>query len=90
MSGQPDAPDIETLSAWLVDRLARDLRLAPARIDVHAHFSAFGLDSVSAVQIAGDLEDLLHRRLPDTLLWEHPSVHALATRLAAPDAEQER
>lgn len=72
----------EEIAGWLVRQLGRELKLDPGRIDPDAHFTALGLDSVTAVTIAGDLEDWLGRRLPDSLLWDHPSVRALAGFLA--------
>jgi acyl carrier protein len=40
------------------------------------------LDSISALTIAGDLEDMLGMQLPATLLWDSPTINDLADSLA--------
>ncbi|WP_460366152.1 beta-ketoacyl synthase N-terminal-like domain-containing protein, partial [Actinocorallia lasiicapitis] len=42
----------------------------------------FGLASRDAVAIAGELEELLGRPLPATLVWEHPTISRLAAALS--------
>jgi acyl carrier protein len=61
------------------------LDIERAEIDIGAPFSAFGLDSLKAVSLAGELETWLGRSLPPTLLWDYPTIDALATHLATPD-----
>jgi hypothetical protein len=52
-------------------------------------FVQFGMDSVHAMMMVGDLEDLLGRRLSPTLAWAFPTVGAMAEHLVqeAPAAE---
>ena len=45
-------------------------------------FAGFGLGSLQAVGLAGDLEDWLGRPLSPTLVYEHPTIEALARHLA--------
>jgi len=52
-------------------------------------FAAFGLDSVTMVGIAAELEKWLHRPLPQTLLYEAPTIARLADSLSA-DPQKER
>jgi len=40
------------------------------------------LDSVAAVGLAGELEDWLDVELPATILWDYPTIAALAEYLA--------
>jgi amino acid adenylation domain-containing protein/thioester reductase-like protein len=68
---------------WLVGQVAQRLRLTPNTIDVSQPFASFGLDSVQAVSLAGDLENWLGRSLPPTLVWDHPTIADLAHHLAA-------
>ncbi|MCX4903187.1 beta-ketoacyl synthase N-terminal-like domain-containing protein [Streptomyces sp. NBC_00878] len=42
-----------------------------------------GLTSRDAVALTADLSELAGRRLPDTLLWEAPTIDTLVTRLGA-------
>jgi acyl carrier protein len=68
----------EWISAWIV----RELKLDPARLDRDATFVRYGMDSVRAMMLVGDLEDHLTRRLSPTLAWDHPTLNALAGHLA--------
>jgi acyl transferase domain-containing protein/acyl-CoA synthetase (AMP-forming)/AMP-acid ligase II/NADPH:quinone reductase-like Zn-dependent oxidoreductase/acyl carrier protein len=70
------------LRAWLVAQVAAELGMPAADVDVQAPFSSFGIDSVRAVGLSGELEDRVGRRLPATLLYEYPTIAALAAHLA--------
>jgi acyl carrier protein len=70
------------LSDWISGWLVRELKLGSAAPDRDATFIAYGMDSVHAMMLVGDLEDLLNRRLPPTLAWDHPTANKLAAHLA--------
>lgn len=76
--------DLETetlaqqLELALTGMLAKTLRIAAAEIDVDRPLPHYGLDSIDAVTLAGDLEDWLNIELPSTLLWDYPTVAAIA------------
>lgn len=72
----------EVISNWLIATLAKRLELDPQTIDTQKDFIDYGLSSLEAVNISGDLEIFLSRRLSPTLLWEHSSIEALSTALA--------
>jgi amino acid adenylation domain-containing protein len=72
---------------WLVARLARQLQRPRETIGVDQPFASFGLDSVSMVTIAAELEKWLGRQLPQTLLYDVPTIARLAQSLA-PDPER--
>ncbi|KVE37888.1 acyl carrier protein [Burkholderia sp. TSV86] len=81
------AADIGTLSEasirnWLVERLAKQLKVDRASIDTSKRFDAYGLDSIVAVQVSGDLEKVVEQRLSPALLFEHGSIDDLAHYLA--------
>jgi hypothetical protein len=46
------------------------------------------MDSMTAVLLAGDLETHLGRTLPPTLMYDHPSIAALAAHLADGTGEE--
>ncbi len=75
------------LRAWLVARIAATLRVDPAAIDDRAPLADLGLSSTDAVTLSGELEELLGRDLSPTLVYEHPSIAALADHLARPEEE---
>lgn len=66
----------------LVTRIGAALDMPRERVDVDQPLMLFGLDSIKAVEIAGELERTLGGSLPPTLLFEHPNIRALAGALA--------
>src|SRR3982751_6090326 len=72
----------EALHDWIRGWLARELKLAPEEIAADKTFVRYGMDSVHAMMLVGDLEEHLKRRLPPTLAWTYPTVEALAAHLA--------
>ncbi|WP_257450671.1 non-ribosomal peptide synthase/polyketide synthase, partial [Archangium lipolyticum] len=70
------------MQALLVELMAETVSQPAANIDVHQPFVQYGLDSVASVRLVGELESRLGRKLPATLVWEHPNIEALARHLA--------
>jgi acyl carrier protein len=73
---------VETLQAWMIMRLSEELNLAPADIDARRPLLSYGVDSVVAFSLTGELADLLGRELPTTLFWDLPTLEGLAFYLA--------
>jgi acyl carrier protein len=73
---------IASLTSWLIDWLARELRIDRSSIDPGQSFLSYGMDSVQAMTMVGDLESMLMLRLPPTLIWDYPDIGALAAHLA--------
>ena len=71
-----------TIRDWLARRLARQLKVDPSTIDVTRSFEDYGLDSIVAVRVSGELEKLIERRLSPALLFDHHSIQALSRHLA--------
>src|SRR5690606_11478123 len=54
------------------------LRLAPHRVDADRGLFAMGLDSLMAIDVKTRLESLCARTLPSTVVFNFPTVDALA------------
>lgn len=76
------APTAEEIEIWLTVKFSEMLGLQTKDIDVHEPFARYGLGSIQAVSLTGDLEDWLELQLPSTLLWDYSTIEALAKRLA--------
>jgi 8-amino-7-oxononanoate synthase len=70
------------ITNWLIDQLGERLDMPVSEIDIHKDFTEYGLNSIEAVNLSGNLENFLGRRLDPTLLWDYPNIHALALYLA--------
>ena len=66
------ATSIGLFKTWLIDWLARELGIEREKIDASQSFLGYGMDSVQAMTMVGDLEANLEVRLPPTLAWDFP------------------
>ncbi|MET8629335.1 acyl carrier protein [Kitasatospora sp. NPDC004669] len=72
-----------TLREWIVERVARHVEMDPAGLSVSVPLATYGLDSVVALSLCGDIEEEYGVELEPTLAWDYPTVEALADHLAA-------
>lgn len=70
------------IETWLVARLADALGVSVEEIDARAPLNDYGLGSVEALALVGDLEAWLGVALEPTLLWDHDTLAALAVHVA--------
>jgi acyl carrier protein len=70
------------LRDWLIDEVATLLGRPAESIDHAAPFGDDGLDSVSGLTLAAAIEDHLGVEVDPTIVWDHPSIDALAEFLA--------
>jgi acyl carrier protein len=75
-------PTAEAIADWVIGELSERLGVDPEEIDPRRPFAFYGLDSAEAVILAGELEEWLGCTLSATLLWEYPTIEALAGYLA--------
>jgi len=75
-------PSEKQIRDHLVAEIADVMGLALERVDSREPFAAFGIASVEAVHLVGKLESWLGLELDPTLLWDHPTIDALAKHLA--------
>ena len=73
---------VSEIQAWLVSYLAKLLENEPDEIDVTIPFDRYGLDSAAAVGMTGDLEEWLGYELDPTLIYDYPTIEALAGHLS--------
>jgi acyl carrier protein len=70
--------DAEKMRSWLAARAAHYAKLDPSEIDYDTPLSQYGLDSVSAVSMAVDIEDEFGVQLDLETLWGFRTVNRLA------------
>src|SRR3569623_505875 len=80
--GGADMPSEKQIRAHLDAEIADVMGLALKRVYSREPFAAFGIASVEAVHLVGKLESWLGLELDPTLLWDHPTIDALAKHLA--------
>jgi 6-methylsalicylic acid synthase len=79
------AMDPDELAGQLVsavrDQVAVEIKLDPAELDTRRPLMEMGLDSVMTLVIRRRLEKLFRTPLPATLLWNRPTINAIAEYL---------
>ncbi|MER5641540.1 acyl carrier protein [Kitasatospora sp. NPDC002227] len=71
----------ESLTVWLADRIAVYLKRNPSEIDPTVPLAEYGLNSVAALGLCGDIEEDFDLILEPTAAWDYPTVEALAGHL---------
>lgn len=72
---QPMMAEIETwMTQWLVARAGVD----PADVDLEKPFADYGLDSMTAVEMSGEIEDWSGVELTPIVAWNYPTVSRLS------------
>jgi len=70
------------ISAWIRERIAKDLGSEPSAIDPEVTFDRIGLDSLALLGVLGDLASELDIEIETSVLFDHPTISGLAAHLA--------
>ncbi len=68
---------------WLIERVADYTERAPHQVDPAIPLAELGMDSVSAVALCGEIEDRWLLDIDPTLVFEYPTIAAIATYLTS-------
>src|SRR5690606_34095753 len=80
---------LEGLEPTLIAAAARCLRVKPEDIDPRAPLARYGLDSLSALELATAIGDALGIEVAEDWLLDSPSIRSLARRVLEQAAPQE-
>jgi acyl carrier protein len=72
----------DQIQEWMIEYLARELKLSRSAIDVDAPFETFAMDSAAAVAMTGELEDWLRCRIDPTTVYDYPTIAQMSRYLA--------
>ena len=79
----------EQIETWITDWLVERAGVTPQTVDRDKPFAEYGLDSLTAVELAEELEGQLHIRLNPTLTWNYPTLALLSRHLAGQVGREE-
>ncbi|MFI7672095.1 beta-ketoacyl synthase N-terminal-like domain-containing protein [Actinophytocola sp. NPDC049390] len=77
-TGLPPGELRDRLVVEVARHVATEIRMAPEELDLRRPLAEMGLDSVMTLVIRRRLEKTFRLALPATLLWNHPTVVAIA------------
>ena len=87
----PDGPHLDpatgqldeaVIREWLIAKLAKVVGIPISEVDPALNFVEYGLDSMQAIRLSGDLERRVGFELPPILLYDYPTIDTLARYLA--------
>lgn len=71
----------QSIESWLIAKISDWLAIDASDIDRTEPTTNYGMNSMTAMTMAGELEDWLDIELEGTVLFDHPSVEALTRYL---------
>ena len=77
------APSAAAIRDWLIAELAGELVIAPSEVDIQQPCTYYGLASVEGATMADKLEQWLGRPVPLGLVWDCPTIEAVAGHLGS-------
>jgi len=63
---------------WLASKVAGMLQVSPEEIDVREDLDFYGLESVEAITLSGELSEWIGRDLSPTIIREYPTIADIA------------
>jgi acyl carrier protein len=82
MPRQDDEAELPPFRDWLIERLAFYLNYDPAHLDPTVSLADYGLDSVYAVAVRGDVRDRFGIHLDERTVPRDSSVNLLVSIMA--------
>jgi len=73
----------EDIEDWLVEKLVEVAKLNVDDVDVTEPLASYGINSVDAVHLSGELEDWLGYEIPSSIIYQFPTIEALANHLSS-------
>ena len=67
----------------VIELIARELKMCAGQISLEMPLIEMGIDSMSAMIIAGELEQMWSIKLPETLLWDCETPRVLIAQVEA-------
>jgi len=78
---EPEPLTQAALNEWLIRKIADATGMSIDEINIDTTFADFGLDSRTAVSMSAELERLIGRELPPTLIWDYPTIKEVSKHL---------
>lgn len=74
--------DEEAIKNWLLHRMAKHLKKDVTELDSATPFENYGLDSMFAVRVTGELEKVVELRLSPALFFENSCIDDVAKEIS--------
>lgn len=89
MDGDHASRSEQEISDWLVAYIARLLEFEPEEVKTGIPLGRYGLDSIGAAALTGELSQWLGTKVEPALLYQHRTIAALSRFLGQSCNERE-
>jgi acyl carrier protein len=79
---QPENFCFLEIKSWLLSQLGKQLRINSEQIDSQKSLTDYGLDSLIAIDLSGELSNILGFQLPPDIVLNYPTIDSLSLYLA--------
>ncbi|MGB5928658.1 MAG: beta-ketoacyl synthase N-terminal-like domain-containing protein, partial [Cyclobacteriaceae bacterium] len=76
--------------AFLREKIAAHNQVNGQSVDVHAPLEQYGLDSLAAVKLSGELSRLTGMEIQPTIVYDYPSISQIASYLTGEEGKTEK
>jgi len=87
-SGDEPSKSREEIEEWLVERVMEVTHKELDDIDVSVQLINYGVNSIDAAILSGDLEEWLGRELPASIIYQFPTIEALSAHLSGENDDE--
>ena len=87
-SGDEPSKSREEIEEWLVERIMEMTHKELDDIDVSVQLINYGVNSIDAAILSGDLEEWLGRELPASIIYQFPTIEALSAHLSGENDDE--
>lgn len=81
---------VAELGVWLREKVATYLNLPLEAVDVDVPLPEYGFDSTMSLSLCADLQREHDIEMDTTIVWDYPTITAMAAHLASDEAERGR
>lgn len=79
MTTQTETRNAQDIANWLVVEISKLTGIPREQLDVEEPMTTYLTDSRDALSLAGDLQTWLGVELSASIMWDHPTIAALAS-----------
>lgn len=71
----------DDIRQWLINKISSLTEKPLVEVQLFTSLSEYGLDSMHAISLSGDIEDWLGFSIEPTIAWDYPTIEAMTDYL---------
>ena len=79
---ETESMNADRLEGWMVSKVVEALEIPAEEVDRSLPFTSLGLDSLTLLELTGDLAEFTGCEIPVSLVWEFSNIQSLAQQLS--------